>query len=377
MANIELLFYNTNMNKSIRFRIYPNTAQTILIEKTLGCSRLIYNKGIDLRDSLYKEGISISYYQTCVMLTSLKREPEFEFLKEVDSIALQQSLKDLERSYKNFFAKRTGRPKFKTKHDHFQSYRTINQNDSIRLANGRIKLPKLGFVKIKQSMPVENIKNATIERVPSGKYYCVLNVDFEPELKFNKGGTIGIDVGINKFYTDSNGCSANNPGHLEKTLKSLKRQQRKLSRMCRGSKNHNKQRIKVAKLHERIANQRNDFLQKESTKLIRENQTICIENLNVRKMILNKRFARNISDASWSRFFAMLEYKASWYGCEVIKVPTIYPSSQTCSCCGYRNVKVRNLSVRSWICPACRTRHDRDHNAAINILNKGLSLKVS
>lgn len=371
------MFYNIHMNKGIKFRIYPNKSQTVLIEKTLGCSRLIFNRGLELRESSFKKGISIGYCQTATMLTSLKKEPDFEFLKEVDSIALQQALRDLDAGYKNFFAKRALPPKFRNKHDHFQSYRTMNQNDSIRLANGRIKLPKLGFVKIKQSMPVEHIKSATIERMPSGKYYCVLNVDFEPELKFNKGGTIGIDVGINKFYTDSNGYSANNPGLLEKTLKSLKHQQRKLSRMRKGSKNYNKQRIKVAKLHERIANQRNDFLQKESTKLIRENQTICIENLNVRKMILNKRFARNISDASWSRFFAMLEYKASWYGCEVIKVPTIYPSSQTCSCCGYRNVKVRNLSVRSWICPKCRTKHDRDHNAAINILNKGLSLKAS
>ena len=362
------------MNKGVKFRIYPNKEQDNLILQTFGCCRLIYNEGLDIRDKAYKNGKKANYTQTSVMLTNLKKDDNFSFLKSVDSVALQQSLRDLDRAYQNFFKKKAKFPHFKSKHSNYQSYRTLNQNNNIRIVGNYLKLPKLGYIKIKQSMKVGHINNVTIEKTPTGKYFAVLNVDFEPEFKQNNGNSIGIDVGIKEFYSDSNGYVINNPKYLEKSMRKLAREQRRLSRKQKGSNNCNKQRIRVAKVHEKIVNQRNDFLQKESTKLVRENQTICIEDLNIKGMIRNHKLAQHIASCSWSKFFTMLEYKATWYGNEIIKVPTMYPSSQICSYCGYKNPLVKNLAVRSWECPQCHTKHNRDINASINILNKGLSL---
>ena len=224
-------------------------------------------------------------------------------------------------------------------------------------------------------MEVGKINNVTIERTPTGKYFAVLNVEFEPQPLINMGGLIGIDVGIKDFYSDSNGNVVSNPKYLEKSMRKLIREQRKLSRKQKGSNNRNKQRVKVALVHEKITNQRNDFLQKQSTMLIRENQTICIEDLKVKNMIRNRRLAQHIASASWSKFFDMLTYKSVWYGNDIVKVPTMYPSSQTCSCCGYKNTLVKNLAVRVWECPKCHTVHNRDANASINILKKGLQMK--
>ena len=363
------------MQKGVKFRIYPNREQQNIINQTLGCCRLIYNKGLAMRNEAYENGSKIGYSQTSAMLTDLKKDEKFAFLKLVDSIALQQSLRDLDRGFVNFFQKRAAHPVFKSKHNHHQSYRTINQRDNIRIVGKRIKLPKLGFVKIRQSMEVGKINNVTIERTPTGKYFAVLNVEFEPEPLINMGGLIGIDVGIKDFYSDSNGNVVSNPKYLEKSMRKLIREQRKLSRKQKGSNNRNKQRVKVALVHEKITNQRNDFLQKQSTMLIRENQTICIEDLKVKNMIRNRRLAQHIASASWSKFFDMLTYKSVWYGNDIVKVPTMYPSSQTCSCCGYKNTLVKNLAIRKWECPECHTRHDRDTNASVNILKKGLQMQ--
>ena len=363
------------MQKGIKFRIYPNREQQKLINQTLGCCRLIYNKGLAMRNDAYENGNKIGYSQTSAMLTELKKCEDFAFLKAVDSIALQQSLRDLDRGFVNFFQKRAAHPTFKSKHNRHQSYRTVNQGDNIRIVGRYIKLPKLGFVKIRQSMEAGKINNVTIEHTPTGKYFVVLNVEFEPQPRANNGGLIGIDVGIKEFYSDSNGNAVPNPKYLEKSMRKLIREQRKLSRKQKGSNNRNKQRIKVALVHEKITNQRNDFLQKQSTMLVRENQTICIEDLNVKSMIRNHKLAQHIASASWSKFFDMLSYKAAWYGNDIIKVPTKYPSSQTCSCCGYKNPLVKNLAVRVWECPKCHTVHNRDTNASINSLNRGLQMQ--
>lgn len=362
------------MQKGIKFRICPNREQQNLINQTLGCCRFIYNKGLAMRNEAYQDGRKIGYSQTSAMLTDLKKKDDFVFLKAVDSIALQQSLRDLDRGFVNFFQKRAAHPTFKSKHNHYQSYRTINQGDNIRIVEKYIKLPKLGFVKIRQSMGVGKINNVTIEHTPTGKYFAVLNVEFEPQVKPNAGGCVGIDVGIKEFYSDSNGNVVSNPKYLEQSMRKPIREQRKLSRKQKGSNNRKKQRVKVALVHEKIANQRNDFLQKQSTRLIRENQTICIEDLKVKNMMRNHKLAQHIGSASWSKFFDMLEYKATWYGNEIIKIPTMYPSSQTCSCCGYKNPLVKNLAIRNWECPKCHTKHDRDTNASKNILKKGLQM---
>lgn len=363
------------MQKGIKFRIYPNREQQNLINQTFGCCRLIYNRGLAMRDEDFEKGNKTGYSQTSAMLTELKKCEDFAFLKVVDSIALQQSLRDLDRGFVNFFQKRAAHPTFKSKHAPHQSYRTINQGDNIRIVGKSIKLPKLGFVKIRQSMEVGKINNVTIERTPTGKYFAVLNVEFEPQLRQNNGDRIGIDVGIKEFYSDSNGNVVSNPKYLEKSMRKLIREQRKLSRREKNSNNRKKQRVKVALVHEKITNQRNDFLQKQSTMLIRENQIICIEKLKVKNMMRNHKLAQHIASVSWSKFFDMLTYKAIWYGNTIVKVPTMYPSSQTCSCCGHKNPLVKNLAVRVWECPNCHALHDRDTNASINILNKGLQMQ--
>ena len=359
-------------NKAIKVRLYPNKAQRCLIDQTLGCCRLIYNKGLEKRQKDYKRGKKTGYYQTCKMAAGLKKTKKYEFLKDVDSVALQTSLYDLDRGYKGFFEKRANHPKFQPKHSHRQSYRTLNINNNIRIEGKHVRLPKIGFVKIRQTVKNANILYVTVEKTPSGKYFAAITVEFEPKPRPNKGGKVGVDVGIKHYYTDSNGNVVENPKNLKKSIRKLRRAQRKLSRKKKGSKNFEKQRVKVATIHEKVSNRRNDFLQKTTSKLISDNQVICIEDLKIANMVKNHHLAREISDAAWGTFCRMLEYKSSWYGNELVVIPTNYPSSQRCSTCGFQNPKVKNLAVREWVCPQCGVLHDRDYNASVNILERGL-----
>jgi len=367
------------IRKAYKYRIYPNKAQREYFAKVFGCVRFFYNKSISDMLAIYK---STGKKKN---ITPASYKEDYPFLKEVDSLALCNAQINRNIGFdafiKQLYDKRIKEedkkenPNYKSKRND-QSYTTNNQGSVKFSSNDRyISIPKCSRIRIKKHRDFEGvIKSITVNKTTDGKYYISLLVEDETESINLMGNAIGLDLGIKDLIIDSNGNKYKNHKYLTKSQKKLAKEQRKLSHMEKGSNNRNKQRIKVARIHRHINNQRNDYLHKLSKKIIDENQVICIEDLKVKNMQSNHKLARSISDASWSRFVSMLIYKANWYGNVIVKVPTNYASSQLCSKCGYKNSITKDLRVRKWTCPKCGSVHDRDCNAAKNILRKGIEM---
>lgn len=362
------------MNKrAYKYRIYPNKEQREYFAKCFGCVRFFYNHSLsDIKEVFEKE-------HKFKNITPAEYKKDYVFLKEVDSLALANAQLNRNAAFKAFFRNQNNYPKYKSKRNE-QSFSTNNQKGSVKFSNdGKyLTVPKCKNIKVRKHRNfIGIIKTLTISMTPDGKYYVSLLVNecsiTNKRIKSTEK-CIGIDLGLKSFLVTSEEKKINNPKYFTKSQQKLALEQRKLSKMVKGSSNRNKQRIKVARLHKHIQNQREDFLHKISTKLINENQVICLETLKVKNMEQNKKIAKNIADVSWSRFIEMLKYKAKWYGRIIVQIPSTYPSSQLCYKCGYQNSITKDLSIRKVICPKCGSSYDRDANAAKNILRKGLEL---
>ena len=369
------------MNKAFKFRIYPTSEQKTMLSKTFGCTRMVYNHYLDKRIRLYEEEkITFGYTKCANDLTVLKKEKEF--LKEVDSISLQQALRHLDTAFQNFFKQpKTGFPKFKSKKKHIDSYTTVCVNNNIKFENGKIALPKIGKVKVRQHRSIpENyiLKSVTVSQTPSGKYYASILFEYENQVQKSEPQTfLGLDFSMYELYVASDGTSAQYPRFYRQALKRLEREQRKLSKMVKGSKNREKQRIKVARLHEKVANQRKGFLHKQSRQITNAYDCVCIEDLNMKAMSQSLNFGKSVADNGWGMFTTFLQYKLEEAGKQLVKVDKFFASSQLCSVCGYQNPETKDLSVREWTCPCCQTHHNRDVNAAVNIRNEGMRIALA
>lgn len=369
------------VEKGYKFRMYPNKCQQKQFDMLFGCTRFVYNYFLAESNKAYKRGEKFSStYDNQKKLTALKKSPEFEFLKLGDSQAMNQAIANLGVAYGRFFKKLAEKPKFKKK-NHNQSYTTYVTNEiGLSIQSNRIYVPKVGWVRFVQHRPISGkITSGTISKTASGKYFISLHCKDSEIVEFEKTDfEIGFDLGIDSLLIDQNGNTIKNPKHIKKTLDKIKKEQQVLQTKTRFSNNYKKQRIKLAKLYEKVANQRKDFLHKLSHSIVKNHDFIAAEDLDVKSMLESdfsqmpkwqqKAFHRNICDVSWSELLRQLDYKAKWYGKKFIQINQFFPSSQLCSNCGYKNPLVKDLSVREWICPNCRCNHDRDHNAAKNIL---------
>lgn len=369
------------MERGFKYRIYPNAAQREQIARTLGCCRFVYNRALDIKKTAYDESKkTVSAYELIKMIPAWKRDPETSWLAQADSMALQQSIRDLDKAYRNFFRRvkeggKPGFPKFKSRRDSRQSYRT---NGGKILDRNHVSLPKLGRVGAKVSRPLPGrLLSVTVSLDAAGRYFAVfLCTDVPAKTAPATDRETGIDLGVETLATLSDGTKVENPHTLKRYERKLAREQRRLSRRKgarKGEKQSNrylKQKKRVARVHARIADARTDALHKATTMLADENQVLCMEDLNAKGMVRNHHLARAVSDASFGEFARLLEYKCAERGRSFVKVGRFYPSSKTCSSCGYR-LDALPLSIRSWDCPVCGAYHDRDANAAVNILAEG------
>ena len=362
--------------RAYKYRLYPTKEQETLINKHIGSCRWIYNYALSKKIEAYKtDKTTLSRFQIQADLPGLKKQEETKWLKEVNSQSLQASLEHMDNAFVRFFREKKGFPRFKSKHYSKQSF-SVPQNTKVDWDSKRVSIPKIKNIKfVVDRKPEGIVKSSTVSRTTTGKYFISILVDTgkEPPQKYaiKQSTSVGIDLGIKDFVITSNGEKVGNPKYLRNCMFRLKKLQKRASHKTKGSNNRKKANLKVAKLHERIRNQRTDFLHKLSTKLIRENQTICLEDLSVKNMLGNHKLAQAISDCSWSQFNDFLEYKAAWHGVNIVRIGRFEPSSKMCNNCGWIKRDL-SLSDREWECEGCHSYHDRDLNAAMNIRDIGL-----
>ena len=379
------------ITKAYKIRLYPTKCQRVFFNKTMGACRVIYNEMLyKMLFDYNKSKKKYNYYEKYnlftifgganMILTTAMLKNKYIWMKEVDSQALAQVYRDLENAYKNYFSHIAKLPKLKKKKEKntYRNCRLYNNINVLFATNSYIKIPKVGLVKYRQDydfskLNIQKVYNITVERSKTNKYYCSICVDVEiPEYE-HTGEVIGVDLGIKDLVIDSNENKYSNPKYQIKAEKKIKHLQRLYSKKTKGSKNQEKARLKLATAHEKLSNKRKDNLHKITTKLIKENDVICIENLSVKNMTKNHKLAKAIQDASFGTLISMLKYKAAWHNRKIIEIGRFYPSSKLCHCCGHR-MSYMGLEIREWTCPRCKAVHDRDINAAINIKNEGLRI---